>query len=154
MNDPGRDAEPPESFDVTPSVRLAGQPRAADWALWAREGFDTVLNVRRDPARAASQAASAEAAGLRYLHRPWPADALEPEHVAAFAALVEAPDTGRLVFHCRTASRVGVMWVLYRHIRCGWTREAALHELRAAGYDAESIEVFDYCADDYLARAA
>lgn len=147
-------APSPAAYDVTPQVRLAGQPRPADWAAWSDEGFRTVLNLRRAPERAAAQAAAAEAAGLDYLYRPWPADALEPEHVAEFATIIEAPETGRLVFHCRTASRVGVLWLLYRQLHCGWTRDDALAELRAAGYDDDSLEVFDFCADDYFERAA
>jgi len=150
----GSAAPPSAAYDVTPQVRLAGQPRPADWAAWSDEGFHTVLNLRRDPERAAAQAAAAEAAGLEYLHRPWPADALEPEHVAEFAAIVEAPDTGRLVFHCRTASRVGVLWLLYRQLHGGWSRDEALAELRAAGYDDDSLEVFDFCADDYFERVS
>lgn len=150
----GAAAPQPASHDVTPRVRLAGQPRPADWATWSGQGFRTVLNLRRDPERAAAQASAAEAAGLTYLYRPWPADALEPEHIAEFAAIVEAPETGRMVFHCRTASRVGVLWLLYRQLHGGWSRDEALAELRAAGYDDDSLEVFDFCAEDYFERAA
>ncbi len=147
-------AAPPLSYDVTPRVRLASQPAPDDWARWAAEGFDTVLNLRRDADRAAAQAAAAEAAGLRYLHRPWPAYDLTRAHVDDFAAIVAAPDTGRLVFHCRTASRVGLIWLLYRQIHHGWSREQAIAELRAAGYDDEAILTFDFCADDYFERGA
>lgn len=147
-------AAPPGSYDVTPNVRLASQPAPEDWARWAAEGFDTVLNLRRDADRAAAQARAAAAAGLRYLHRPWPAYDLERAHVDAFAAIVAAPETGRLVFHCRTASRVGLIWLLYRQLHCGWTRDEAVAELRAAGYDDEAMETFDYCADDYFERSA
>ncbi|MCC7018734.1 MAG: hypothetical protein IT332_03195 [Ardenticatenales bacterium] len=145
---------PPQSYDVTPTVRLAAQPQRADWARWAAEGFDTVLNLRGDSARAAEQGRAAAAAGLRYLHRPWPAYELDRAHIDAFAAIVEAPDTGRLVFHCRTASRVGLIWLLYRQIRHGWTRDQAVAELRAAGYGDDAIETFDFCADDYFERSA
>jgi uncharacterized protein (TIGR01244 family) len=142
------------SYAVTPAVLLAAQPQVEDWARLAAEGYATVLNLRSDPERAAEQGRNAEAAGLRYLHKPWPAYQLEREHIDELAAIVEAPATGRLVFHCRSATRVGLMWLLYRQLHHGWTREQAEAELRAAGYEDDSLETFGFCADDYFDRAA
>lgn len=141
------------SYAVTPDVLLAAQPQPDDWARLAAAGYATVLNLRSDPERAAAQSRSAEAAGLRYIHKPWPAYLLEKEHLDELAALLAAPETGRLVFHCRSATRVGLMWMLYRQLSQGWSRERAAAELRAAGYDDEAIETFDFCADDYFERA-
>lgn len=142
------------SYALTSGVLLAAQPQVADWARLAAEGYTTVLNLRGDPERAAAQGRSAEAAGLRYIHRPWPAYALEREHIDELAAIVEAPETGRLVFHCRSATRVGLMWMLYRQLHHGWSRLQAAAELRAAGYDDDSMETFAFCADDYFERSA
>jgi uncharacterized protein (TIGR01244 family) len=142
------------SYAVTPDVLLAAQPLVEDWAKLAAAGYTTVLNLRGDPERAADQGRSAKAAGLRYIHRPWPAYLLEHEHIDELAAIVEAPETGRLVFHCRSATRVGLMWMLYRQLHHGWSRQQAEAELRAAGYDDDSIETFQFCADDYFERAA
>ncbi|WP_129670865.1 protein tyrosine phosphatase family protein [Candidatus Chloroploca sp. Khr17] len=142
------------SYAVTPDVLLASQPQIEDWAKLVEQGYRTVINLRSDPERAAEQGRNAEAAGLRYLHTPWPAYELEPEHVEELAAIVENPETGRLVFHCRSATRVGLMWMLYRQQHHGWTREQAEAELRAAGYDDDSMETFGFCADDYMDRVA
>ncbi|NJN16020.1 MAG: hypothetical protein HC822_06920 [Oscillochloris sp.] len=142
------------SYAVTANVLLAAQPAPEDWARFAADDYVTVLNIRSDPERAAEQARNAEAAGLRYIHAPWPAYLLEPEHLAAFAAIVENPDTGKLVFHCRSATRVGLIWLLYRTEHHGWSRAQAEAELRAAGYEADALETFEFCADDYLDRAA
>lgn len=141
------------SYAVTPEVLLAAQPEVEDWARLAAAGYTTVLNLRSDPERAAEQGRNAEAAGLRYLHRPWPAYELEREHIEELAAIIGAPETGRLVFHCRSATRVGLMWLLYRQLGHGWTREQAEAELRAAGYDDDALETFEFCADDYFERA-
>lgn len=145
---------PLRSYAVTADLLLAGQPQPADWANLATEGYTTVLNIRSDPERAAIQARNAESAGLRYIHAPWPAYELEPEHLAEFARIVENPATGRLVFHCRTATRVGLIWMLYRMVHQGWTRAEAEAELRAAGYEDDSLETFEFCADDYFERVA
>lgn len=143
---------PLRSYPVTERVLLAAQPRVDDWAQFVAQGYTTVLNIRGDAERAALQRANAEAAGLRYIHAPWPAYELEPEHLAAFAAVMEAPETGRLVFHCRSATRVGLIWMLYRMVHQGWSREQAEAELRAAGYDDEAMETFAFCADDFCER--
>jgi uncharacterized protein (TIGR01244 family) len=142
------------SYAVTPDVLLAAQPQVEDWARLTAEGFTTVLNLRSDPERAAEQGRGAEAAGLRYIHRPWPAYELEREHVDELAAIIEAKETSRLVFHCRSATRVGLMWLLYRQLHHGWSRERAEAELRAAGYGDDAMETFAFCADDYFERAA
>jgi uncharacterized protein (TIGR01244 family) len=141
------------SYAVTPEVLLAAQPQPEDWAKLVEAGYTTVINLRSDPERSAIEQRNAEAAGLRYFHRPWPAYELEREHVDELAELIEAPDAGRVVFHCRSATRVGLMWLLYRQLHHGWSREQAEAELRAAGYDDESLETFGFCADDYFERA-
>lgn len=143
---------PLRSYAVTEDVLLAAQPQVEDWQRFAEAGYQTILNLRGDPERAAIQQANAEAAGLRYLYKPWPAYELESEHLAEFAQIVEAPETGRLVFHCRSATRVGLMWMLYRMLHQGWSREQAEAELRAAGYDEDSMETFGFCADDFFER--
>lgn len=145
-------AAPLRSYPVTSEVLLAAQPQIDDWQWFAAAGYQTVLNLRGDAERAAAQQANAEAAGLRYIHVPWPAYELEAEHVAELARIVESPDTGKLVFHCRSATRVGLMWMLYRVLHGGWSRDQAEAELRAAGYDAESMETFDFCATDFFER--
>ncbi|WP_322512737.1 protein tyrosine phosphatase family protein [Chloroflexus sp.] len=143
---------PLRSYAVTDQVLLAAQPQPEDWQRFAEAGYKTVLNIRSDPERAAVQAANARAAGLRYIHAPWPAYELEPEHLAEFARIVEDPETGKLVFHCRSATRVGLIWMLYRIVHQGWTREQAEAELRAAGYDDDAMETFDFCAGDFFER--
>jgi uncharacterized protein (TIGR01244 family) len=141
------------SYAVTADVLLAAQPQVGDWAHLAAEGYTTILNLRSDPERAALQGRNAEAAGLRYLHRPWPAYQLDREHIDELAAILTDPHAGRIVFHCRSATRVGLMWLLYRQLHHGWSREQAEAELRAAGYDDEALETFAFCADDYFERA-
>ena len=142
------------SYAVTSNILLAAQPQVEDWARLAAAGYTTILNLRSDPERAALQGRNAEAAGLRYIHRPWPAYQLDREHIDELAAILRDPHTGRLVFHCRSATRVGLMWLLYRQLHHGWSREQAEAELRAAGYDDEALETFAFCADDYFERAA
>jgi uncharacterized protein (TIGR01244 family) len=140
-------------YDIDERLTLAGQPQPEDWRRLASEGFEVVINMRSDPARAAIQQRNAETAGLRYIHLPLPAYLLEPEHLATFHTLMQAQG-GRVFLHCRSATRVALIWLLERTVYDGWSQERAEAALRAAGYDEDSMETFAFCADDYFERAA
>lgn len=139
-------------YPVTDTVLLAGQPEPDDWAHLVAQGFRHVINIRSDPERAAVQARNAEAAGLHYTYLPLPAYELEAEHLAHFnAALADAGDE-KVVIHCRTASRVALLWMLRRMISEGWSQDGAEQELRAAGYDDDAMETFQFCSEDFFER--
>jgi uncharacterized protein (TIGR01244 family) len=140
-------------YDIDERLTLAGQPQAEDWAALAAEGFQVVINMRSDPERAAIQQRNAESAGLRYIHLPLPVYELEPEHLEQYHQTLAA-EKGRMFLHCRSATRVALMWLLDRVVYDEWTREQAEAALRAAGYDDDAMETFAFCADDYFERAA
>jgi uncharacterized protein (TIGR01244 family) len=131
-------------------VVLAGQPQPEEMAHLAEQGLRTVINLRRDPGRSAIERANAEAAGLEYIHLPLPAYELEPQHLAEFQQAIAGKEG--LYIHCRSASRVALLWMLHRMVNEGWPRKDAEAELQAAGYTEESMEVFTFCTDDYLER--
>lgn len=137
---------------VTDTVYLGGQPEREDWQRLANEGFSLIINVRSDPERAAAQAQSARAAGLNYIHLQIPAYELEGEHIQAFAAALAQADGGKTLVHCRTASRVALLWMLKRMVAEQWSQEQAEAELQQTGYSEEDMEVFRFCAEDFLER--
>ncbi len=139
-------------YEVEPLLTLAGQPEREDWATIAAEGFTVVINMRSDPERAATQKSSAEAVGMQYIHLPLPAYLLEPEDLATYHELMRAQQ-GRVFLHCRTATRVALIWLLEKVVYAGWSREQAEAVLRAAGYGEDSMDTFIFCADDYFERA-
>lgn len=145
-------AAPIHTYAVTDQVLLAAQPQPDDWQRLAQQGFRTVVNIRSDPERAAAQAQTARAAGLDYIYAPLPVYDLAAEHIAEFARIIDNPDHGKLFIHCRSATRVGLLWMLYRIEQQGWSFKQAHLELQAAGYDEDSLETFDFCATDYLER--
>lgn len=140
-------------YDIDERLTLAGQPQPEHWATLAAEGFQVVINMRSDPERAATQQQNAEAAGLRYIHLPLPVYELEPEHLEQYHQTLAATQ-GRVFLHCRSATRVALMWLLDRIVYDGWTRDQAAAALRAAGYDDDAMETFAFCTDDYFERAA
>lgn len=142
------------TYVVTEDVVLAGQPQPTDWAKLAGLGFGLVINIRSSAERARQQAESARAAGLQYIHLSIPAYELERPHIEQFVqALAQQPPGKKVLFHCRTASRTGLVWLLKRVLVDGWPQAQAEAELQAAGYDADSMDVFAFCAEDYFERA-
>jgi uncharacterized protein (TIGR01244 family) len=139
-------------FSVTEQVVLAGQPQPDDWQKLAERGFSTVINIRSDPERAACQAKKAKAAGLSYIYLEVPTYEMEPEHIDAFYNVLNSVNHGKILIHCRTASRTGLLWMLNRVSNFGWSREQAEAELQAAGYDEDAMDVFSFCAEDFFER--
>jgi uncharacterized protein (TIGR01244 family) len=137
-------------YRVGGGVILAGQPQPEDLPQLARQGIRSVINLRRDGERSEREARNAAAAGLDYLHLPLPAYELEPQHLVEFQEAIAGKEG--LYIHCRSGSRVALLWMLHRMINQGWRRDAAEAELRSAGYNEESMEVFTFCADDYFER--
>jgi uncharacterized protein (TIGR01244 family) len=138
---------------VTAEIILAGQPQPDDWARLAEDGFNAVINMRSDPQRAAVQARAAQQAGLDYIHLNLPAYELEPEHIQQFRDVLNQLDNERVLIHCRTGSRVGLVWMLHRTLNEGWSQQAAEEELVAAGYDEDDLDTFAFCAEDYFERS-
>ncbi len=139
-------------YAITEQVLLAAQPQPDDWQRLAAQGYHTIVNIRSDPERAAAQQQAAEQAGLRYIYMPVPAYELEAEHLAQIAHVLDAPEIGRTVLHCRSGTRVGLLWLLYRTIHQGVSQEAVRAELRAAGYDDAAMDVFAFCAEEFCER--
>ncbi len=142
------------TYRINDRVVLAGQPEPDEWAEVAEQGYRTVINMRSDPERAAVEGHNAEQAGLTYMHLPLPTYEIEPEHISSFRAAIEQAGEGGLMIHCRTASRVALLWMLDRMVNEGWTQEQAEAELRDAGYGDSSMETFTFCAEDYFERMA
>ncbi len=142
------------AYQVNDRVLLAGQPEPEDWQRLVEQGYRTVINMRSDPQRAAYQSHNAEEAGLSYIHLPLPTYEIETEHIQAFRQAVNHAGDDRLVIHCRTGSRVALLWMLNRILSEGWTQEQAEAELRAAGYGDDSMDTFIFCTEDYFERTA
>ena len=138
-------------YRVNDEIVLAGQPQPEEMSRLREQGFRSVLNIRTDAERGAEEERNAEAAGLAYAFLPLPAYELRPEHVRAFGETIRRLPKP-IFFHCRTASRTGLLWLLHRLLNDGWPREAAEAELRAAGYDDDAFEVFEFCVEDFFER--
>lgn len=141
-----------EQYQITPDILLAGQPQPEDWDDLFAAGFKLIINMRSDSQRATIEAINAKAAGLQYLHLPLPVYELETEHLAVFGQAVQQATPYKTLIHCRTGSRVGLLWSLHRQVNQNWPQTEAEAELRAAGYDDDGLETFQFCSEDYFER--
>jgi uncharacterized protein (TIGR01244 family) len=118
---------------VEPGLHRGGQPSSVGFRELARRGIKTVVNLRNDP-RPDDQSL-VEAAGMVYINIPMNAADVSPAQIdRALQHLQTAP---RPIFlHCRRGrDRTGLEIAVYRIAAQGWTRERAIEELYAHGYN-------------------
>jgi uncharacterized protein (TIGR01244 family) len=130
------------------AIYRGAQPSAKGIETLKSRGVRTVIDLRDDARPDARK--NAESAGLVYIHIPTNAAVTEPVKIRAFLdAMATAP---RPVFvHClRGRDRTGLEIAVWRVVAEGWTREAALRELYAHGYNwglfpgiARYVKTFD-----------
>jgi protein tyrosine/serine phosphatase len=118
-------------YEVTTNLYRGAQPTVQGMTELKAMGIKTVLNLRSF--HSDTHLVSSGEFKLARLHmKPWHA---EDEDVVAFLKI--AGDTNNLpVFvHCqRGADRTGMICAMYRVIFCGWTRDAALEEMKEGGF--------------------
>jgi hypothetical protein len=87
---------------------------------------------------------------VRYAGLPIPWEAPTAEHVERFFALMDARGDSRTLVHCALNKRASVFVYLYRVLRGGVSREAALADLHAV-WTPDAI--WQKLIDDTLAGA-
>ncbi len=147
----GQDAGPEGVRNYTrvdATVACAGATPPEAMADLKELGFATVINFRTEGERGATVAdgrASAEAAGLTYIHLPF----REPsaEVTEAFLEAVADPANQPTYIHCGSANRVGAMWLIKRVVQDGYSVEDATAEAEAIGLSSAGLREF---ALDYV----
>jgi protein tyrosine/serine phosphatase len=94
-------------------------------------GIKTILNLRSF--HSDQHLVSNGDLKLARLHmKPWHA---EDEDVVAFLKIASDTNNLPLFVHCqRGADRTGMICAMYRIVYCGWTKEAAIQEMKEGGY--------------------
>jgi len=138
---------------VDATVACAGATPVEAIAALKREGFASILNLRKasEPgADVEASRAAAEAVGLEYIHLPFDSSAPDPEVVTEFLAAVSDQANQPVFVHCGSANRVGALWLVKRVMRDGWTIAQATAEAKAIGLRSETLEAFalKYLADN------
>jgi uncharacterized protein (TIGR01244 family) len=135
----------PNSTAFNNTVYFAGQPTVADLAEYKKLGVTTVVNLRTaEEMKMAGidEAAAAKAAGLKYVNVPIGATPPTDSDLArVYAELLKAPRE-KVLLHCASSNRVGMVWAIFRGTQQKVAPEEALAEGKAAGLKSAALEKF------------
>jgi tyrosine-protein phosphatase SIW14 len=117
---------------VDDELYRGGQPSYEGITSLKEHGVRTVIDLRDD--RNPAERMWVEEAGMAYVHIGTNAGRVEPAKIATF--LKEVDEAQKPIFvHCRRGrDRTGLEVAIYRIVEQGWSRDAALTELYAHGY--------------------
>lgn len=139
----------PRLLQVNEHLFRSAQPRDGAIKRLHELGFKTIINLRGTSARTRAQEVEAHALGLNYFNFPlpnWgrPNDA----RVARILEIISAPESGRVLIHCRSGvDRTGMIVALYRMQSEGWTTKDALAEAERNGMRRIQFFMRDYIHD-------
>lgn len=123
----------PNFATVEPGLYRGGQPSELGFEELSRRGVKTVINLRDDAWPNERQIV--EQAGMNYVRIGTNAAYVEPAKIdQCLAQITSAP---RPIFvHCRQGrDRTGLEIAVYRIVMQGWSRQDAIAELYAHGYN-------------------
>nr|WP_020650895.1 50S ribosomal protein L11 methyltransferase [Solimonas variicoloris] len=111
----------------------SGQPWPEQFAGLQQAGIEAVINLAAptSPNYLPDEAARWQALGVQYAALPIPWEAPTREHVEQFCALMDRYAGQHLLVHCALNLRASVFVYLYRVLRRGEARDAALADLHA-----------------------
>jgi len=126
---------------VSDGVWRGGQPSAESFAKLKAMGVRTVVSLRTFEV----DRRLLKGLGLKYLHISFKAGHPETEDVLEFLKTVEDPANRPVFVHCKWGTdRSGMMVAAYRIVLEGWSKEQALEEMRAMGFNEGWDSLRDY----------
>jgi uncharacterized protein (TIGR01244 family) len=137
---------------VDATVGCGGAVDPAAMAALRKDGFVSVINLRvaTEPgADVDAGRAAAQAAGLKYIHLPFNAQAPDTKVVESFLGAVADKSNQPVFIHCGSANRVGAVWMIKRALQDGWAVDKARVEAEAIGLQSPQLVAF---ATEYIAK--
>jgi uncharacterized protein (TIGR01244 family) len=135
-------AEVPETVDparipsykrIEAGLATAGRPAPEAVAQLKALGFRTVVNLQTEKEEGvATERASIEGQGLRYVSVPMTPDSFSLADVVAVEKVLADPSAGPVLLHCQSSNRVGGVWAAVQ-ARKGRSYDQALAAGREAG---------------------
>lgn len=141
--------ELPRFQQVTEKLYRSGQPRDGGLNRLRELGINTIINLRGRSAQTRAEEAEARALGFNYYNVALP-NWGRPQNtrVARIMKLIEAPENGRVLIHCKEGvDRTGTIVAIYRMTHEGWTSNKALTEANANGMRRTQFWMRDYVED-------
>ena len=121
----------PNLYQLTTNFYRGAQPYSRGMTELKAMGVKTVVNLRTFH----SDAKMISDTNLSRAHlkmQPWHADG---EEIVAFLKIVGDTNNLPVFVHCqRGADRTGTMCAMYRIVFCGWTKQAAINEMKDGGF--------------------
>ena len=142
-------AELPRLQQVSEKLFRSGQPRDGSLSRLRELGINTIINLRGASARTRAEEAEARALGFNYYNVALPNWARpQDERVARVLELIAAPESGRVLVHCKQGvDRTGMIVAMYRITHEGWTSDKALAEAERNGMRRTQFWMRDYVED-------
>lgn len=119
-------------FNLQGGVYGGGAPSAGQMQVFADQGVKTVFDFRTEAEGVGGQRQVVRALGLNYINIPLTGVLATPAQIAKFGQAFALAKQDKVVLHCRSGNRVGMMWSLYQ-ISQGVSSEQAISEGRAFG---------------------
>jgi protein tyrosine/serine phosphatase len=130
--------EVPNLHQVSPMLYRSGQPRVDGFRELEKRGIRTVVSLVDDE----SDDAYAAGTKLRLLRVPVSLTGISDDSMIAALRMLAKKEDGPFLVHClQGADRTGAVIAMHRILVEGWTKDAALRELRDGGYGF-GLEVF------------
>ena len=118
-------------FQVTTNLYRGAQPTTAGMAHLRAMGIKTIINLRAWHSDK-DKVAGTGLKSVRFETEPWHGD---EEDVVRFLKAVTDTNNLPAFVHCeRGADRTGMMCAMYRVVVCGWTKQAAIDEMKNGGF--------------------
>jgi protein tyrosine phosphatase (PTP) superfamily phosphohydrolase (DUF442 family) len=146
-------AELPRFQQVSERLYRSGQPR--DLTRLRELGINTIINLRGASKQTRAEEAEARALGFNYYNVALPNWGRPQDgRVARVLDLIAAPESGRVLVHCKDGvDRTGMIVAIYRMTYEGWTSNKALAEAERSGMRKTQFWMRDY-VEDYGDRVA
>lgn len=133
----------PNLHRVTPLLYRSAQPSAEGMRAAEKLGVKTVISLRTFHSDK-DEIESTKLMMERIYFKTWHA---EEEDVVRFLKLVSNTNNGPFLVHCQHgADRTGTMVAVYRLAVQGWTKDAAIKEMKDGGFNYHAIwkNLIDY----------
>lgn len=131
-------------------VFLASQPSEADFEQASMGGIRTVINLRHDAEMPGmDEEGVVQGLGLNYVHVPWNGPEEMTDEVLDSLRTHLNEGERPILLHCKSANRVGAVWLAYRMLDGGLSEEEAKAEAKTVGLKSPAYEKK---ALDYVAR--
>lgn len=121
---------------VTPMLYRSAQPDATSGEALQKLGIKTVLSFRKRD----KDAPLHKTAGIVFKRYPLYTWDIEEKDIIAVLRIIDDPANQPILVHCtHGADRTGLMMASYRMIVQGWSKEAAIAEMKQGKYEYHVI---------------